>query len=341
MKIPSLISWAFVVLLSAGQVCAQGTIDDGPFPDDLNGSNFTYPWPVKLYNFTSQHEQLSMAFMDVQPTTYPNGKTAILLHGKYFCGPTWEATARQLIAVGYRVILPDQIGFCKSTKTATYQFSLQQFSLNTNGLLQALGIGNVTVIGHSMGGMTAARYSLMYADSVTELVMVNPLGLEDWKAKGVPYQSIDLSDITEAASNYTSIRNYEQSTYYVGTWNASYDVWVYMEVNIYQGSEAATYAFGQAKVTDMILTEPVIYEFPLLKPKTLLIIGDKDTTAIGAAWSPPAVKAVIGNYSVLGKQAAAMIPNASLIEFADLGHAPHIQDPDGFYAALLGWLSSE
>ncbi len=330
-----------LVRASAASVDPIGTIDDGPFPEDLNGSNFTYPWPVKLYKFRSQHQDLQMAFMDVPPSECapPNNKTVVLFHGKNFCGPTWGATARELIRRGYRVILPDQIGFCKSSKPAAYQFSLQQFAWNVNNLLTALNVSKVSIIGHSMGGMLTARYGLMFPSTIEDLVMVDPLGLEDWKAVGVPYLSIDDNYVTEHASNYTSIRAYEQATYYVGQWDPSYDVWVNMLVNIYSGSQAENYAFDQALVTDMVLSQPIVYELPLLKTRTLLIVGDKDNTAIGKVWSPPDVQAKLGHYDVLGKQAAAAIPNCTLVEFADLGHSPQIQAPDRFYEALFDWLS--
>jgi len=38
---------------------------------------------------------------------------------------------------------------------------------------------------------------------------------------------------------------------------------------------------------------------------------------------------------VLGKQAAARIPHATLVEFPDLGHASFIQAPNRFFSALL------
>lgn len=343
------------VFLGAGMVSAVGSvgggggyIDNGPQPDDLNGSNFTYPYPLQVYHFTSQNQDLEMAFMDVPPTTSNNNtttsgtdKVAVLLHGKNFCGATWNETIVQLSHNGYRVLVPDQVGWCKSTKPVGYQFTFQQLALNTNSLLQQLGIDNATIIGHSTGGMLAARYGLMYPANMTALVMVNPLGLEDWKAKGVPYQSIDRSWATENATNWTSIYTYEYNTYYVNSWNASaYDKWVTMLNNIYHGSQRRAFTFNQAQTTDMIYTQPTLYEFPLLAPRTLLLIGDKDNTAIGKAWSPPAVQAVLGNYSVLGPQAAALIPNSTLVQFPDLGHAPQIEEPVQFHQALLGWLAT-
>ncbi|WP_250666705.1 alpha/beta fold hydrolase, partial [Escherichia coli] len=47
------------------------------------------------------------------------------------------------------------------------------------------------VIGHSTGGMLATRYALMWPQQVEQLVMVNPIGLEDWKARGVPHITVD------------------------------------------------------------------------------------------------------------------------------------------------------
>ncbi|KAL2128735.1 hypothetical protein VTI74DRAFT_8713 [Chaetomium olivicolor] len=180
--------------------------------------------------------------------------------------------------------------------------------------------------------MLAARFGLMYPDLVSGLVLVNPIGLEDWKALGVPFISIDETVITERASTYASIRAYEQATYYVGTWAPQYDTWVNMLVDIYRGSEGEAFVQGQARVVDMVLMQPVVYEFGLL------LIGTKDTTVIGKQWSPPEVQEKLGHYDVLGKEAAAAIPHSTLAEFPDLGHAPQIQAPHRFHRALLRWL---
>jgi pimeloyl-ACP methyl ester carboxylesterase len=279
--------------------------------------------------------------MDVRPDPaiiYTPNRTAVLLHGKNLCGVTWEATVRVLISSGYRVIIPDQIGFCKSSEPAAYQFSLQQLALNTKSLLDSLKITSpLTMMGHSLGGMLAIRFALMYPSIVSQLVLVNPIGLEDCKAKGVPYQSIDQIYLSERALNYSSIRGYEQSTYYLGTWAPSYDVWVNMLLSIYKGTEAESYAFDQALITDAVYTQPVSYELPLLvNTKTLFIIGGKDTTAIGKAWAPAEVQRSLGNYSALGKEAVRLVgPNATLVEFADLRHAPQIQAPERF---MRPWL---
>ena len=280
-----------------------------------------------------------MAYMDVTPTGYRTNKTIVLLHGKNFCGATWEDTARRLSTDGYRVIIPDQIGFCRSSKPPSYQFSLQQLAFNTNSLLQSLGIAQAHVLGHSMGGMLATRFALQYPNATSHLILTNPLGLEDWKALGVPWRPIDLLYADELKTNYTTIRSYQQATYYVNTWKPEYDVWVNMLVSLYRlPGEGITFAYDMALTTDAVLTQPIVYEFGLVKAKTLLLIGTKYNTAIGKAWSPPAVQAKLGNYSVLGKETAAKIPGAELVELAGLGHAPQIQDSERYHRALFEWL---
>ncbi|KAF1911288.1 Alpha/Beta hydrolase protein [Ampelomyces quisqualis] len=303
--------------------------------------NYSYPWPVQYHSITSQQVNLSMAYMDVASTntTSRNNNTIVLLHGRNFCGATWEDSARRLSAWGYRVVIPDQIGFCKSSKPPAYQFSLHQLAYNTQSLLQSLGIAKTKILGHSMGGMLGTRFALMYPNAASHLMLANPIGLEDWKSLGVPYRPIDLLYQDEQATTYTSIRNYQQATYYVNTWKPEYDVWVNMSLSLYQTPvENQVFMFDQARVVEAILTQPVVYEFPLVKARTLVLIGTKDNTAIGKGWSPPDVQKILGNYSVLGRQTADAIPGAALVEFEDLGHAPHIQDSERFHKALFSWL---
>jgi pimeloyl-ACP methyl ester carboxylesterase len=332
---------ALIVLNFAGAI-AVGLISAAPAADvgqrygpRLEG--FEYPWPVSRFSFTSQGETLEMAYMDVKAAA-PNGKVAVLLHGKNFCSATWQDTIAVLSAAGYRVIAPDQIGFCKSSKPKHYQFTFQQLAGNTRALLASLGINRATMIGHSTGGMIGIRYALMYPDDLDQLVLVDPIGLEDWKAKGVPWQSVDAWYQEDLKTTADSIRDYERTTYYVGNWDPKYERWVQMLAGMYRGPGRDIVAWNSALLYDMIYTQPVFYEFEKISIPVLLMIGDKDTTAIGKNRAPPDIRATLGNYPVMGKAAAVRIPRAKLVEFPDLGHAPQIQAPADFHKALLDGL---
>jgi pimeloyl-ACP methyl ester carboxylesterase len=319
--------------LAPAAPCRAASAKDGPaYGPELQG--FAYPWPVARFALASQGMALTMAYMDVKPAA-ANGRIAVLLHGKNFCAATWEGTIAVLREAGYRAIAPDQIGFCKSSKPLHYQYSFQQLAANTHALLASLGVARATIIGHSTGGMLGIRYALMYPSDVEQLVLVDPIGLEDWQAKGVPWLGVDGWYQRELRTTAERIRAYERDTYYAGAWLPAYEPWVQMLAGMYRGPGRELVARNSALLYDMIYTQPVVYELDRLAMPVLLMIGDKDTTAIGKDLAPPEIRAELGQYPALGKAAAARIPNARLVEFPDLGHAPQIQAPEIFHQALL------
>lgn len=326
-------------LCIAGLLTAAATpVLAATYGPELQG--FEYPYPLEHFEFQSQGKPLQMGYMDVPAKGHANGRSVVLMHGKNFCGATWEGSIKALSDAGYRVIVPDQIGFCTSSKPDHYQYSFQQLASNTHQLLEKLGIQKATLVGHSTGGMLATRYALMYPEQTEQLGLVNPIGLEDWKALGVPYLTVDQWYARELKVSAEGIRKYQLSTYYVGRWKPEYERWVDMYAGLSNGPGHTRVAWNSALIYDMIFTQPVYYEFKDLKMPTLLLIGTSDTTAINKDIAPPAVKAVIGNYAVLGKQVAKLIPHATLVEFPGLGHAPQMEEPAQFHKALLQGLNA-
>ncbi len=327
--------FACALLTLAALPATAETLTYGP---ELQG--FDYPYRVEHFAFSSQGQTLDMAYMDVKPTN-PNGETAVLLHGKNFCAATWEATINALVDAGYRVIAPDQIGFCKSSKPKIYQYTFQQLAANTRALVRSLGIERAILIGHSTGGMLAIRWALTFPGDVSQLALVDPIGLEDWKAKGVPWQSVDAWRTQELKTTAELLRDYEQATYYAGSWTPAYQRWVDMLAGLFNGPGKDVVAENAARIDDMIFTQPVVYEFGAVTQPVLLMIGDKDNTAIGKALAPPEARAQLGDYPVLGKAAALAIPKAWLVEFPRYGHAPQIQAPEEFNKALIAGLEAQ
>ena len=174
---------------------------------DIMLTNYEYPYPVHFLDLKSQNQDLKMAYMDIKPNK-ANGKTVVLLHGKNFNGAYWKTTVEALTKEGFRIIVPDQIGFGKSSKPTDYQFTFQQLAQNTKAVLDELKIDKIYLLGHSMGGMVATRFSLMYPETVEKLILENPIGLEDWKLVA-PYASIDKNYQTELKANYESTKKYQ------------------------------------------------------------------------------------------------------------------------------------
>lgn len=325
-----------LLIATATQVSAS------PLPQygtELEG--FNYHFPVKRYEFSSQMQKVQMGYVDVPPNpkSLNKNRTVVLMHGKLFCADTWTDTIKTLSDDGFRVIAPDQIGFCKSSKPDSYQYSFQQLASNTHALLQSLGINRSTVIGHSMGGMLATRYALMYPDATEQLAVINPLGLEDWKALGVPYAGVDSYYHEEVNFSAAELKEYQRKVHYNGEWRPEFDRWVDMQAGLFSGPGLPLIARHAALTYDMIFNEPVVYEFEKIKPPTTLFIGLTDKTAITHVASPAAI-AKLANYPELGKSASMLIPDSTLVEFVDLGHSPHLQAPQRFYPELLKAVNS-
>lgn len=283
-------------------------------------------------SFQSQGQTLSMAYLYKRPIV-PNGKTILLLHGKNFNSDYWIKTIHYLAEKGYSVIAPDQVGFGWSSQPQSYQFSLQQLALNTKFLLDSLQLRNVIIIGHSMGGMLAARFALLYPQHCSRLILENPIGLEDWKLT-VPYSSVDTETNKELHKTRDELKDYMLSNYFHGEWKTEYEPLLNEYERHHRNKNFSAYAKNMALTSDMIFTQPVCYEFKNLSVPVVLIIGKLDRTAIGKERASPQTAAQLGNYPLLAKKTAAGIKNCRLLELEGTGHIPHIENFDLFTGNL-------
>lgn len=287
-------------------------------------------YTVKYMNFTSRQQELKMAYVYEKSTTQSN-KTIVLLNGKNFSGKYWGKTIAVLLKQGYNVLAPDQIGFGSSSMPVSYQYSFQQLAYNTKRLIDTLGISKPVILGHSMGGMLAIRYALMFPNDCSRLILEDPIGLEDWKLY-IPYTSIDDAYEAELKKDRSSLKKYMLENYFHGEWKNSYDSLLDESSSLLGKKD---YAWSMALTSDMLYTQPVCYEFENIQVNTTLIIGDLDRTAPGKEKAPKDIAEKLGNYPELGKAAASKIPNCQLVVLKGLGHIPHEEDLTQFISVLF------
>lgn len=330
-----------VVLLLLALMVATGPMVMAQQNDpgyDARLTRYDYPYPTDTFELTTQLQDLEMVYMDVRADA-PNGRTVLLLHGKNFSGAYWSTTIKALSDDGYRVIAPDQLGFGKSSKPQHYQFSFCALAHNTAQLLDTLGVETASVVGHSMGGMLATRFALMYPEMTEQLALVNPIGLEDWKVK-VPYRAVEEWYRKEYEKTPEKVRAYMKESYFDGEWKDAYDPLVEIQAGWIRGPGYARIAWVSALTYDMIFTQPVLYEFAYLVPPTLLIIGQRDRTAVGKDMVSEPIAETLGRYPELGIRAAEAIPDSKLVELDDVGHIPQFEAFDRYIEALTQFLES-
>ena len=279
-----------------------------------------------------------MAYMDIPPRTAPSGMTVVLMHGKAFGGYYFRNVIEALTGAGHRVVVPDQVGWGKSPKPDIH-YSFHLLAANTAVLLDHLGVGPVAVLGHSTGGMTAVRFTLMNPDRVTRLVLEDPLGLADYRT-GIPPQSEET--LYEHELNWTDpavIRGYV-SGYFVHpdpkVWEPLADVLVRVTL----GPDYPRWARAAALTFQMIYQQPVRYEYHLIAHPTLLVVGAEDHVVPLGNYAPPAEVDRLGDFVGLSTAAAQDIPRATHVVIPECGHIPHLERPDQFFAELLPFLGS-
>jgi proline iminopeptidase len=305
-----------------------------PYGIDLEG--FAYPYPVSLFPVTNDGEQLKMAYMDVGASGQPNGRTVVLLHGRNFPSSYWAPVIKTLADAGFRVVVPDQIGFGKSSKPHG-ELHFDTLARNTIALLDNLHVGQFELVAHSMGGMLGVRIARAYGDRVAHLVLTAPIGLEDYRlyVPPIPTEKIMENEEKLTADGYRKQleTNYalklppDQVTPFIDSrfnikGSADYPRWLHAFVSSYQ----------------MIYREPVSHEIPLLAQPTLFIMGADDHNAPGRAAAPEALRPKMGKNAELAKQLAELMPNARAEVIANTGHLVFLEARDKYDALVLGFL---
>lgn len=304
-------------------------------PIGIGLEGIEYPYPVKFFDLTIEGQQLRMAYMDVPPTAAANGKTVVLLHGKSFSGNYWAHMTATLTGQGYRVIVPDQIGFGKSSKPdIRYHFDL--LARNTRMLLDSLGVSRAAIVGHSFGGMLAVYFARDYPETTAVLALENPIGMEDYRS-AIPPQPVEALMKTEMSQTPESYRAF-MAAFFVG-WPTAAQQYVDIFTGVLQSAEYPRWARASALTYDMIFNEPIRHEYRLLKMPVLLTIGQNDRSVFFRRYASPDAIKPLGNWPVLGREAAKDIPDARLVEIDHAGHVPHIEQPAQTEAALTAFLA--
>ena len=115
-------------------------------------------------------------------------ETVVLVHGYTMNARLWQLTMEKMDPNTYRIIALNNRGAGDSDRTSSEDdYSVESFALDLSNAIQALGLSNFTLVGHSMGGATVAQYALNDQSLIKKLVLLNPAPLDgrslapDWE----------------------------------------------------------------------------------------------------------------------------------------------------------------
>jgi pimeloyl-ACP methyl ester carboxylesterase len=322
-------------LLASPAATGQQPAPEAATPGDVKPGSITcedvpYPYPSSYLPLTLYGQDVRMAYMDVAPQGQPNGHTVVLLHGNNFAGFYFGGPIDALRRQGFRVIVPDQIGYGRSSKPII-PYNLNDMARNTRAILQSLKIDRVMIIGHSMGGMLATRFATQYPDIVERVVLYNPIGLVDTRFAR-PSDGVDEGYKRTLGATYPTIRAslMRYVAHNPGAWNAQFEAFARIRYSWTLSADWPRLAMVQTLLGQVISLDPVVYDWAHIKAPTLLFGGAEDVLP-GSA----------DVFKERMKFAAETIPNGNgrLHLIPGLGHVPHMEAPEKTYPPLIAFLT--
>jgi proline iminopeptidase len=305
-----------------------------PYGIDLEG--FAYPYPVSLFPVTNDGEPLRMAYMDIGASGQPNGRTVVLLHGRNFPSSYWAPVIKTLRDAGFRVVVPDQIGFGKSSKQSG-ELHFDTLARNTVALLDRLQVASFDIVAHSMGGMLGVRIARAYPDRVAHLLLTAPIGLEDYRLYVPPAASEKIMENEEklTADGY---RKQLETNYALKLPPDEVTPFIDSRFNIKGSADYPRWLRAFVASYQMIYREPVVHEIPLIATPTLFVMGADDHNAPGRPSAPEALRAKMGHNAELAKSLAELMPNARAEVIPNTGHLVFLEAREKYDELLLNFL---
>ena len=107
------------------------------------------------------------------------GAPVVLLHGSGPGVSAWANWRLNLPALGerYRVIAPDMAGFGFTERKDDARYDIDGLVVHLLGLLDALELNQVDLVGNSFGGSLALKFALRYPERVRRLVLMGAVSL--------------------------------------------------------------------------------------------------------------------------------------------------------------------
>jgi pimeloyl-ACP methyl ester carboxylesterase len=305
-----------------------------PVPADVKPGSITceecpYPYPSSYLPLTVYGQDVRMAFMDVAPAGTPNGHTVVIFHGNNFAGFYFGPIIDALRKEGFRVVVPDQIGYGRSSKPII-PYSFNDMARHTRAIVQSLRIDKVMLIGHSMGGMLATRFTTQYPALVERLVVYNPIGLTDPRFER-PAGSVDDAYKGNLGATFQSVRAslMRYVAHNESAWNADFEKYARIRYAWTLAADWPRLAMVQALTSAVIYQDPVVYDWPHIKVPTLAFGGAEDVL-------PGSAKVFQDRMKLL----ADTVPNSNgkLHLIPGLGHVPHLESLEKTMPPLLAFL---
>jgi pimeloyl-ACP methyl ester carboxylesterase len=325
-----------VVPWPAGDILGVG-LEGYPYPHPVQFLDVKHVAEAAWIDRPAQdwEQRARLAYMDISPEGGGSTQVVLLLHGKNFFGAYWAGLIEALCHNGYRVVVPDLIGWGKSTKPST--LTVASLVAHLRSLLDHLTIDSCALVGHSTGGLVAMHMARALPERLRALVLENPMGLEDYRIGLTQPVSQDDWAQDERSMSADAFRDF-MAHYYVDKDPKFVEPFVAVRSAIARGPEFERWVQSSAAGYTMLLNEPAVDFVASLTTRTLFVCGTSDHTYVGAKYTAPKDRAAKGNIAKMAENVASRMAHARFVGVPGVGHVPHLEAPSVFASAVLDFL---
>ena len=257
-------------------------------------------------------------------------QTLLFVHGLANYAPVWKKNI-DFLKQYYRCIAIDLPGNGLSGQEE-HTFSMKFFADTVYNFIQALGLKNVCLTGHSMGGQIAITALLNYPSCAGSLILCSPAGFETFSSldKSLYYTTLQMLD--HLSSDENSLRKTIEHSFYHHHTQAEDMVKELTE--LLKGYKLNYYRKMIEACIKGMLEEPVFDKLNLIKQRTLVLFGAHD--------------ALIPNKLIhhtttekIAERGVKQMPNASLKIIPDCGHFVQWEKADEVNKYIHSFLSGK
>ncbi|MEZ4464010.1 MAG: alpha/beta hydrolase [bacterium] len=325
-----------LVLTGCGQL-PRHTRDDGPlrFQDFPYTSATGDAWPVKRVTLSALNEayglpaDTAITYVELNPE---GKRTLVFIHGLGSYLKFWRAQLDTFAGKGYRVIAVDLPGYGKSSKPATFPYTMVAQADAVRALVQHLGLEKPTLVGHSMGGQIALTYAIRWPAEPGALVLTAPAGFEKFSAREKAwFKSVVTSAASAPPTSMPSGAACGAATSLVGSPTSPGSS---RSARVAGTDEFAAYAYANVKsihgLLDTDFTRDSLWR---IQVPTLILHGDQDRLIPNPFMHGGETREIME----VGRRG---IKDAKLVTLHGCGHTVQLDCPIEYNAALSAFLGT-
>src|SRR3954469_10373601 len=118
----------------------------------------------------------SVNYVDYGPSDSSGLEPVVFVHGLGGCWQNWLENIPRAAAEGRRVIALDLPGLGYS-EMPYEKISISGYGRTVNAVCDELDLGEVVLVGNSMGGFTAAETAIQFPERVERVVLISAAGI--------------------------------------------------------------------------------------------------------------------------------------------------------------------